>query len=46
MLILGTPPLEGIFITFERGRGLNFRAKFLGGVRVRVGFFKAGLGLA
>ena len=35
-------PIEGIFITFERGRGLNFRVKFSGGVRVRIGFFRRG----
>ena len=33
-------PIEGIFITFERGRGLNFRVKFLVLVRVRVEFFR------
>ena len=36
------PPIGGIFTTFGRGRGLNFRVKFLGGVRVRVGFFMRG----
>ena len=36
------PPIGGIFTTFGRGRGLNFRVKFLGGVRVRVKFFRMG----
>ena len=32
--------LKGFF-TLERGRGLNYRVKFLGGVR--VGFFLGGV---
>ena len=39
---LGKLGRRGGFIAFERGAGLNFRVKFLGGVRVRVKFFRWG----
>ena len=35
--------IEGIFIAFGRGRVLNSRVKFPGGIGVRVGFFRRGL---
>ena len=35
-VLLIPPPPRGGVITFGRGGGLNFRGRFLGGVRVRV----------
>ena len=38
----GGVPREGVSITFERGAGLNYSVKFLGGFRVMVKCFRCG----